>query len=87
MPGSIDPERVPIIRPSIGVSPIDVATDRPSSTAVTEQPLPRWATTRASSLAGRPSNSAARRVDHSTDSPWNPKRRVPYSRCQRQGTG
>ncbi len=41
MPGSIDPDRVPIIRPSIGVSPIDVATDRPLSTAVTEQPLPR----------------------------------------------
>ena len=45
IPGSIEPDRVPIIRPSSGVIPIDVATERPPSTAVTEQPPPRWATT------------------------------------------
>ena len=46
MPGSTEPDRVPIISPSSGVWPMDVSTERPSRTAVTEQPLPRWATTR-----------------------------------------
>ena len=49
----MEPARVPIIRPSSGVRPMHVATERPPSTAVTEQPLPRWATTRRSSAAGR----------------------------------
>ena len=83
----MDPDRVPIIRPSRGVSPIEVATDRPFRTAVTEQPLPRCATTRASREADRPSNSAARPVDHSTDNPWKPNLRMPNSRCQPHGTG
>ena len=36
--------------PSSGVRPIDVETDLPARTAVTEQPLPRWATTRSRSV-------------------------------------
>ena len=52
-PGSTDPERVPMARPSSGVKPIDVATEAPPRTAVTEQPLPRWATTSDSESAER----------------------------------
>ena len=44
-PGSIDPERVAIGTPSSGLKPIVVSIDRPSRTAVTEQPPPRWQTT------------------------------------------
>ncbi len=44
-PGSIAPERVAIGTPSSGVKPIVVSTERPSRTALTEQPLPRWQTT------------------------------------------
>ena len=42
MAGSMSPERVPITRPSSGVKPIEVSTERPFSTAVMEAPLPRW---------------------------------------------
>ena len=85
IPGSIEPARVPIIRPSSGVIPIDVSTDRPPSTAVTEQPLPRWATTSRSPSTGRPRSSAARATDQATDRPWKPKRRMPQSRNQASG--
>ena len=54
-PGSTEPERVPIARPSSGVKPIDVATDAPCQTAVTEQPLPRWATTMPALTPAEPS--------------------------------
>ena len=42
--------------PSSGLKPIVVSTDRPSATAVTEQPPPRWQTTRrrAAHPLGRP---------------------------------
>ena len=53
MPGSTEPDRVPIISPSSGVMPIDVEADRLPSTAVTEQPLPRWATTSPRSVSRR----------------------------------
>ena len=39
--GSISPERVPMIKPSNGESPIDVSTDTPSLTAETDAPFPR----------------------------------------------
>ena len=53
---SIEPERVAIGTPSSGLKPIVVSTDRPSRTAVTEQPPPRWQTTSRSAahLLGRP---------------------------------
>ena len=41
-PGSIEPLRVPIIRPSSGVKPMVVSTLFPSRTAASEAPLPRW---------------------------------------------
>ena len=54
--GSIEPERVAIGTPSSGLKPIVVSTERPSRTAVTEQPPPRWHTTSAvgSSARARP---------------------------------
>ena len=63
-PGSTEPERVAIGTPSSGVKPIVVSTERPSRTAVTEQPPPRWQTTR----RGTGTRSAA----HATERPWKP---------------
>ena len=45
IPGSMSPDRVPITRPSTGVKPMEVSTDRPLRIAVAEQPLPRWSVT------------------------------------------
>ena len=72
IPGATEPERVPIIRPSSVVMPIDVQRERPSATAVTEQPLPRCATTSASVSDATSSSSPTRVTDHATDNPWNP---------------
>ncbi len=60
-PGSTEPERVPIIRPSSGVKPIEVSIGLPPWIAEAEQPLPRWQTTRRSDPGSRPRISAARR--------------------------
>ena len=56
------PQRVPIIRPSRGVSPMVVSTLRPAATAHIELPAPRWHSTRLHSPAGLPSSAAARPV-------------------------
>ena len=51
-------------RPSSGVNPMVVSTERPESTAASDAPAPRWqVTTRSPSGAsgGRPSSSATRR--------------------------
>ena len=79
MPGSTEPERAAIGTPSSGVKPMLVSTQRPSRTADTEHPPPRWQTT--SRGAGTRSD------DHCTESPWKPKRRRPHSSVQRRGTG
>ena len=64
-PGSTLPERVAMTSPSSGVKPIVVSTERPSRTAASEAPAPRWqVTTRA---ARRPARAA-----HACDSPWKP---------------
>ena len=56
--------RVAIGTPSSGLKPIVVSTERPSSTAVTEQPPPRWqATIRAASSC---------ETTDCTAIPWNP---------------
>ena len=55
----MSPDRVPMTRPSSGVRPIEVSTDRPPSIAVTDAPLPRWKTICLSSARGRPTNAAA----------------------------
>ena len=39
----MSPVRVPEMTPPVGVRPMEVSTDLPSFTAVTEQPLPRCA--------------------------------------------
>ena len=68
--GSTSPERVPITRPSSGVSPIDVSMLRPAFTAVALAPLPRCSTMQ--SIASRPSSRAASRETYACDVPWKP---------------
>ena len=60
MEGSTEPERVPMIRPSRGVKPMVVSTDLPPSTAVIEEPLPRWQVMIYRSLMSLPISSAKR---------------------------
>ena len=72
MAGSTEPLRVPIISPSRGVSPMVVSTLRPLSTAVQEQPLPRWAVMIAWSSAGRPVCTRAWRATKRWLVPWKP---------------
>ena len=55
------PERVAMTRPSRGVKPIVVSTDRPPRMAARDAPAPRWQLTMRSSSTGRPRISAARR--------------------------
>ena len=72
IPGSMLPERVAITRPSSGVNPIVVSTERPSSIAHSEAPAPRWALTIRSSPASRPSSSGTRRATQAWERPWKP---------------
>ena len=60
MPGSTEPDRVPIIRPVNGVKPIVVSTPEPPRIAAAEAPLPMWQATRRRALGSRPRISAAR---------------------------
>ena len=54
--------------PSSGVRPIVVSRERPSRTAVTEQPPPRWQTTsRGAEICS---------TTDSTASPWKPRRTI-----------
>jgi hypothetical protein len=53
------PERLGMIRPSVGVMPMVVSTERPWSMAHSEAPMPRWQETISSSPSGRLSTSAA----------------------------
>ena len=62
-----DPDRVAMTRPSRGVKPMVVSTERSPATAASEEPAPRWhETTRAGRPpppeAGHPASSAARRA-------------------------
>ena len=59
-PGSTLPERVAITRPSSGVKPIVVSTERPSAIAHSEAPAPRWQLTIRSSAGRRAEQLAAR---------------------------
>ena len=70
--GSTLPERVPIITPSRGVNPIVVSTDLPPSTAVMEEPLPRWHETIFRSLISLPIASARAADTNLCDVPWKP---------------
>jgi hypothetical protein len=51
-----------MMSPSAGVKPIDVSTERPWSTAQSDEPLPRWQLTRRNSFGRRFKNCAARRL-------------------------
>ncbi len=58
--GSMAPQRVPIIRPSRGVRPMEVSTATPWSMAEMEQPLPRWQVMSFRSSKGSSMKAAAR---------------------------
>ena len=60
MAGSMAPQRVPIMRPSSGVRPMDVSTATPWSMALMEHPLPRWHVMSFNSSSGSPKTAAAR---------------------------
>ena len=66
------PDRVAITRPSSGVKPIVVSTDRPPAMAASDAPAPRWQVTMRSSSTGRPTMAAARRDAYACDRPWKP---------------
>src|SRR3546814_18008592 len=64
--------------PSSGVKPIVVSTDRPSTTAQSDAPLPRWQVT-VRALPGSPATVGPRAAAQACERPWNPNR----SRCHR----
>ena len=68
-PGSTSPERVPITRPSMGVSPIDVSTGRPPTIADADAPLPRCSTIWLSVSSGTPRKAAACSLTYWCDVP------------------
>ncbi|MEH3077935.1 MAG: hypothetical protein PGN11_14915 [Quadrisphaera sp.] len=86
MAGSTSPLRVPIAAPASGVRPMVVSTLRPPCTAVTETPLPTWATTRSAPSTGTPRKFAARLVTTCTLVPWKPYLRRPYRRATSAST-
>ena len=83
MVGSMLPDRVPMRMPSCGVKPMEVSTARPRSTAVMEEPLPRWQVTIFSSDRGRPILSAALPETYRWEVPWKPYRRIRFSSYSR----
>ena len=70
--GSRSPERVPISTPSSGVRPMLVSTHLPLTTALRDEPLPRWHTMILLSLPFRPSSSIARADTKRCEVPWKP---------------
>ena len=72
MPGSMEPERVAIGTPSSGLKPMLVSTERPSRTAVTEHPPPRWQTASRQAAGSAPISAGARWALQATDRPWKP---------------
>ena len=71
-PASMSPERVPITRPSNGVSPIEVSNGRPPTIADADAPLPRCSTIWLSDSSGASRNSAACWLTYWCDVPWKP---------------
>ena len=68
----MSPVRVPISRPSSGVSPIEVSKDWPCLTAVMLDPLPRWQVMILSCAKSFFISSAQRRATYSCEVPWKP---------------
>ena len=58
--------------PARGVKPMEVSTDLPQSTAVTEEPLPRWQEISLSSSGFLSSMTAARAATYLWEVPWKP---------------
>ena len=83
-PGSTVPEREAITSPSSGVKPMVVSTDRPSRTAHSDDPAPRWqVTSRATGPAGEALGLAG---GPAWDRPWKPKRRTASRSRHASGT-
>ena len=76
--GSASPERVAMTRPSSGVRPMEVSTDRPPRTAAAEQPAPSWNVTSRARSGASPSTAVARSAIQAWARPWKPYRRSPY---------
>ena len=76
--GSRSPERVPIIRPSSGVRPIDVSTHLPPIEAEIEAPLPRWHTITLAVLGSRSANLIVSLETKLWLVPWKPYLLTPY---------
>ena len=72
IPASRSPDRVPMGTPARGVKPMEVSTLFPPSTAVTEEPLPKWQVMIFSSSMGFPSMAAARPATYLWEVPWKP---------------
>ena len=70
MAGSMLPQRVPMGRPSRGVSPMEVSTHLPALEQLTLEPFPRWQVMTFAS--GLPSSSRARPVTYLWEVPWKP---------------
>ncbi len=58
--------------PARGVKPMEVSTLLPPSTAVMEEPLPRWQEISLTSSTGLPSMAAARPATYLWLVPWKP---------------
>jgi hypothetical protein len=72
MAGSQSPERVPMMRPSRGVRPIEVSKEQPSFTALIEEPLPMCAMIRLVLKGSWPRRTAARLAVYRKLVPWKP---------------
>ena len=70
--GSMLPARLGMMRPSDGVMPIVVSTERPWSMAHSEAPTPRWQEMISSSPRGRLTISAAFSETKRCEVPWKP---------------
>ena len=89
-PGSTLRERVAITRPSSGVKPIVVSTERPPCTARSDAPAPRWQVTiRSSPAAGRATRppGATPRRGTARGTRTGARRTLPPLRGQRVGRG
>ena len=72
------PVRVPIIKPSSGVKPMEVSTHTPPCIAVMEQPFPRWQVIIFISFFGLPSIAATLSLTKRCEVPCAPYLRTPY---------
>ena len=72
MAGSMDPQRVPMTRPSSGVRPMLVSRHLPFFTQLMDEPLPRCMVMELSSLRGLPRYLAVALAMYLWEVPWKP---------------